>query len=594
MRPSRRGLSASTCLGTAAAAALVLALASAAIAQTDDEEVRRHGIFLDTLDVSLINVEVVATRDGRPVTDLTPEDFEILDDGEPVEMTNFYRVEGGRRVPAAGGGDGEEPEAGTVAAGAQQRAFVVVLVDHAFISPASRAKVFHELRERLDQLMADGTQVMVLSKRRQIELVQRPTSDRSEVEAALDRLGKVATANYITDVRRKITEIEQGKWLPDIGLSVGDPIGPDTDDFEVRGDAFNTYGLVRNHSQETYIEVRRTVQELRRILGSLAGLPGKKAVLYVADRLPLKPGEELWYVWFEKYGIDYGNQLGVSSVDSAVREFDTTDEIRDLIADATASRIAFYPVGAGPTSGIQANSAEYRTTSITGGFLTQIGDIESGLGMLAGSTGGQAAFGGANPGWLFDRLHQDLTNYYSLAYPSPHRGDGDRHRIEVRVRREGVQLDYLESYRDKSGDQEMNERTMASLLLEATENPLEVKVLPGETERQKNGKYLMKMQVRFPISKLVLLPQEKSHVGRVSIVFLVRDERGRLSDPVKVLVPIEVPHEGLVEALSQTAVYATELAMRGGEQRIAIGVRDDLGSTSSTVSVNVHVGGSRG
>jgi hypothetical protein len=221
-------------------------------------------------------------------------------------------------------------------------------------------------------------------------------------------------------------------------------------------------------------------------------------------------------------------------------------------------------------------------------------DVESGLRLLAFGTGGQAAAGGGSTAWLFDRLRQDLTHYYSLAYPSPHRGDGKAHQIEVRVRRPDVKLHYLERYRDKSGDQEMSERTLAALTLGATDNPLDVRLTVGEMEKQKDGHYLVEAEVRFPIANLVLLPEEKAHMGRVSIVFIVRDESGRTSEPATVLLPIEIPHLSVLQALSQTAVYSTRLAMRRGEQTIAVGVRDDLGAVSSTVNVDVRVGGSRG
>ncbi len=58
------------------------------------DEARRYGIFLDSLDVSLVNLEVsVTTPDGEPVADLTIDDFAVLDDGAPVALTHFYRVE---------------------------------------------------------------------------------------------------------------------------------------------------------------------------------------------------------------------------------------------------------------------------------------------------------------------------------------------------------------------------------------------------------------------------------------------------------------------------------------------------------------------
>lgn len=568
--------------------ALVLLALAAAAAAEDPDETRRHGIFLDTLDVSLVNVEIVAIRDGRPVTDLTREDFEVFDDGRPVEITNFFRVDGGRRALPPGEEDGAEDVAAEPSP--LERAFIVVLVDQSFISPPSRARVFSELRDKLDELMSDGAQVLVVSKHRDVELVQRPTTDRLEIERALDRLSKMATSNYGSEVRRTISEIEQGLNLVQIESFISG-FGTDA---AAEGDAQHTFNLARSHSLAVYQEVRQSLGVLRGFLGSLAGLSGRKAVLYVCDRLPVRPGELVWNAWIRKYGNDYGSQLGVHSLDSAVREFDTSPLLRNLIADAAASRIAFYPVGAGPVSGFDALAAENRSTAITGADLTELSDVESGLRMLADGTGGQAAFGSSSPGWLFDRLRQDLTHYYSLAYPSPHRGDGEKHAIEVLTKRPDVKLHYLERYTDKSGAQEMNERTLASLYLESGDNPLEVRVTRGEAERQKDGDYVMDLQVHFPIANLVLLPQEKTHVGKVSIVFLVRDAKGRLSDPVEVRMPIEIPHESMLQALTQTAVYSARLVLKGGEQRIAVGVHDDLGQASSTVNVDVRLGGSRG
>src|SRR6266576_512320 len=41
---------------------------------------------------NLVQVDVVVTKDGKLVTDLRPEDFEILEDGKPQAITNFSYV----------------------------------------------------------------------------------------------------------------------------------------------------------------------------------------------------------------------------------------------------------------------------------------------------------------------------------------------------------------------------------------------------------------------------------------------------------------------------------------------------------------------
>ena len=51
-------------------------------------------LFFDTVDVYVVNVEVIVTdQDGNPVTGLTRDDFEVFEDGKKVELTNFFAVE---------------------------------------------------------------------------------------------------------------------------------------------------------------------------------------------------------------------------------------------------------------------------------------------------------------------------------------------------------------------------------------------------------------------------------------------------------------------------------------------------------------------
>ncbi len=74
-------------------------------------------LFFDTVDVYVVNVEVIVTdKDGKPATGLTRDDFEIYEDGEPVEVANFFAVEGRQKVAGEAGG-GETLEARLPAAG---------------------------------------------------------------------------------------------------------------------------------------------------------------------------------------------------------------------------------------------------------------------------------------------------------------------------------------------------------------------------------------------------------------------------------------------------------------------------------------------
>ncbi|HEX2223770.1 MAG TPA: hypothetical protein VHN15_06170, partial [Thermoanaerobaculia bacterium] len=75
-----------------AAGLLVLpALTGPAAAQRGkNQEPAQEDSFFGSVDVNVVTVEVFVTdKDGKFVPGLTQADFEILEDGKPVEITNF-------------------------------------------------------------------------------------------------------------------------------------------------------------------------------------------------------------------------------------------------------------------------------------------------------------------------------------------------------------------------------------------------------------------------------------------------------------------------------------------------------------------------
>ena len=57
--------------------------------------------FTDQIEVSVVNLDVfVSDKNGQPIEGLEAKDFEILEDGRPVKITNFYH-ESQAAAPAA-------------------------------------------------------------------------------------------------------------------------------------------------------------------------------------------------------------------------------------------------------------------------------------------------------------------------------------------------------------------------------------------------------------------------------------------------------------------------------------------------------------
>jgi hypothetical protein len=99
--------------------------------------------------------------------------------------------------------------------------------------------------------------------------------------------------------------------------------------------------------------------------------------------------------------------------------------------------------------------------------------------------------------------------------------------------------------------------------------------------------------VRIPIGRLTLIPREqtKTEDARVRLFIAALDSAGGTSDVQQAPVPITIPKKDLEAAQKKQYVYSVTLLMRPGEQRVSIGVRDDVGAQACFLSRSLKVGG---
>src|ERR1700732_1890308 len=119
--------------------------------------------FAERVDVRQVNLEVFAPdAQGRPVTDLAAGDFRVFEDGSPVALQSFSRVDGGKG--AAG-----RPAQGSQAAGAaadETPVRAVVVLDEEHTRAPNRAALFARLGEVLAGRLPRRSQVTILRYQR--------------------------------------------------------------------------------------------------------------------------------------------------------------------------------------------------------------------------------------------------------------------------------------------------------------------------------------------------------------------------------------------------------------------------------------------
>ncbi|MEA2692587.1 MAG: hypothetical protein QOJ16_1974, partial [Acidobacteriota bacterium] len=63
-----------------------------------------------------------------------------------------------------------------------------------------------------------------------------------------------------------------------------------------------------------------------------------------------------------------------------------------------------------------------------------------------------------------------------------------------------------------------------------------------------------------------------------------RDDEGRVSDINEIVLPVRIPDDKFGTAAAQNVGTRVTLLLRPGRHTLAVGVRDELGHTDSTVT----------
>ncbi len=532
------------------------------------------GLFFESVSVNVVNVDVYVTdRSGNRVRGLKQEDFELFEDRKPVAITNFYAVDGGAPVappapppvPADAGEPVPTPPPAPAASEVpeDQELFLVVYVDNFNIRHFNRNRVFKDIRQFLNRNLRRGDQVMLVTYDREIHIRQGFTSDPAIVASALFDIEKIsAFGNSADNDRRDVLE-----------------------DIEDATDSASAAARVRSYADSLYNDVNFTISALKDFVSSIAGLPGRKAILYVSDGVPMKAGEDIYYRLSEKF------PEGTSILESMT--YDNSRAFQEVAAAANANRVTFYTLEATGLRVPTNISAENRvSTSSSMVDSVYFSNLQAPLQTLAHETGGQALLNMnvALPG--LERVAADFATYYSLGYTPAHTGDGRYYKLEVKVKgRKGLTVRHRDGYRDKTNESRMADATMSSLLFGFERNPLSVGVEFGDVTRREDGNFLVPLKIMIPIGKLALVPQAGGQQARARAFIAVMDSKGDTSPVQEAEIPIEIPEAEVKTALQQHYAYTVSLVMRPGQQRVVVGVRDEVGASSSFVRRTIAVGG---
>ncbi|HEY3570610.1 MAG TPA: VWA domain-containing protein [Thermoanaerobaculia bacterium] len=249
-------------LGGLGAAGLALAMLTApAGAQTT---------FSGSTDVVEVEVPVQVVRDGQPVRGLTAADFELYEGRKKLNITGFHAVDLASPAVARGG----VPPAG--------RRQLLLLFDLAFSNPKSVVAAREAARSLVLKGIRPGDLVGVAtySAARGSQILLGFTSDRRQVDAALDALGAVRD-DKAGDPLRLV--LKRGAGGPQLASPSQEADTARSNELiDAQGGQLANLGResTRANDKAAATALTRANAQLAQML---RGLPGRKQVIYFSE-----------------------------------------------------------------------------------------------------------------------------------------------------------------------------------------------------------------------------------------------------------------------------------------------------------------------
>lgn len=383
---------------------------------------------------NLVQIDVSVTKDGKPVTDLQPEDFEIFEDGKPQTITNFSYVSnlpGGARTPAPAAVISKDKFSAPVPPAkinlSDQRRTIALVVDDLGMSFESMSRLRPQIKKFLDTLLPKDL-IAIIRTGGEVGSLQQFTNDRRVLENAFDRL----------------------RWNPcsRAGLNVFQPAGPKADDDLNIPEASNT-GVCSE------VMAFSSFKALHYILQGMGHLPGRKSMMFFSDYLPVQDQEPSAHEQTKRMAGDTAN-TPITSVNSEARKFDDNyyAQLERIAEMAIRSSVVIYSVD---TRGLQYTGATAADrTTVTSRVMRanpgaaaaeqrmrdrsrQLWIGQQGSDLIAKQSGGFLVRNTNDFG--FNRVMDDQQGYYLIGFrPTEETFNRDFHRLKAKVKRGGVNV----------------------------------------------------------------------------------------------------------------------------------------------------------
>lgn len=494
--------------------------------------------------VRLVLVDVIVTRGGKFVSDLTKDDFELYEDGKRVPINSYELVSFAERklVPVK---VSEEKIPSLF-----PKKKLVVVFDGINTLPRHLKRGAEKIINELTELVKLGNEVMIiqLNQKKVVEILQPFTLNEKLIREA------VAKAAGDIWVNKPLDALKMGQ---DMGIqSTGDQAEAQR---ILSGSALEQALMFEDEYFEK-IRFENSIGGILSVFSMIKDLPGRKSILFISDGIPFTSsgintsipvtGE------VQKWRTTSISLDALRGYSGKIRIFDPfnilgkkqilkADElIKEITRFANAQNISIYTLDPGTfTEYFFTTTAETNDDLIKDNIKRKHEKINlvQNLRWVSEETGA-AWLRGAKKFDTFRRvMTTDLNYYYQLSfYPRRREADNKYHTINVKIKRPGVDVRFRKGYTDYSRDQEDR-----MLLLTAYYNPSLYKDFPYEAEyipfHKDSNTYEPWMNIALPVKDL--FPEKRVAYGLKKFelhVWIKDKKRGDKAYGGKITLPFNI------------------------------------------------------
>ena len=552
-----------------------------ALTEAQQKEERPSSIIYE-VEVRITKVDVIVTdKAGNRVTGLKPENFKLYEDGIIQPLTNFFEVQGMEVLLPTAEKEGEKPPVPAEplpAAVPVIKNKIVIYFDNWHLHPMNRNWSIKKILSFIEKNFPPGTnnEAMVVSLDQKLEIIQKFTANPQLLKLSINEVKKRSGQTLL----RKRSKEDLRKELTGIVSDTSQ-----YDRYALKDSYERALGYARNFVEAEQADLLFSLKSLNSVVTHLAGIEGKKILIYVSDGLPINPGDEAFTFLDQAFPRENARNEAMN--------YDATRAFKELTAKCNANEISLYPINAQGLESVLLSADKQDGWSIhaRGAGMMRTGSRyqNEALDMMAKDTGGVAILNTNDIESGLEKIKNDLMFYYTLGYKSLYQDDNKFHSIKVKL--VGVKEDYdvrfREGFKQISEEEKIKEGVMSGLFIRRLENALglKVQILPVESMViSKNLRLTIKLFI--PIKNLVLNPEKHNYKGEIKVYVSLKDAEDRLSPIRELSEAIIIPNKDYETAIKSYYPYLVEMYVQPGKYTISLAVKDVPANSTSYIQLD--------